>query len=168
MVENVSYKGLIIMENEYKMTETGKQKLAEELAYLKEEKRTQLLDKVKEARKFCDFAEDVTFKETMEEQVRLEARIESLERILYNAEILEPAKEPSPIITLGSTVTFIELPNGEEETYTIVGKLEADPATAKIAVDSPMAESLLSYTEGDEVTVDTPSGTIRVKIVRVS
>lgn len=155
------------MENEYKMTAAGKERLAEELAYLKAEKRKQMLERVKEARKFCDFAEDTSFKELMEEQAQLEARIKSLERILYKAEILENPSEPSTTITLGSTVTFKELPDGEEETYTIVGKLEADHATAKISVASPLAESLLSYAEGDEVTIDAPDGKMKVKILRV-
>lgn len=155
------------MDNEYVMTDAGKRKLAEELQYLKEEKRQRLNEQIKEARKFCDFAEDGSFREMMNEQAALEARIESLEAILYHVEILEPSKEPSPIITLGSTVTFVELPDGEEETYTIVGQLEADPATSKISVDSPLATSLLSHKEGDKIKVQTPDGKIKVKILRI-
>lgn len=70
-------------------------------------------------------------------------------------------------MTLGKSVTFIELPDGEEETYTIVGSAEADPFEGRISNDSPIAKSLLGKKIGDEVTVQTPGGEMYVKIVAV-
>lgn len=64
-------------------------------------------------------------------------------------------------------MTFIELPDGEEETYTIVGSAEADPFEGKISNDSPIAKSLIGHRVGDEVTVQTPGGEMLVKIVAV-
>ena len=64
----------------------------------------------------------------------------------------------SDTVTLGKTVTFIELPDGDEETYTIVGSAEADPFEGKISNDSPIAKSLLGHKVDQEVTVQTPGG----------
>jgi transcription elongation factor GreA len=65
-------------------------------------------------------------------------------------------------------VTFTELPEGDEETYTIVGSAEADPFEGKISNDSPIAKSLIGRQVGDEVTVQTPGGEMLVKIVKIS
>ncbi|MEH7689704.1 GreA/GreB family elongation factor, partial [Bacillus velezensis] len=66
------------------------------------------------------------------------------------------------------TVSFIELPDGEEESYTIVGSAEADPFEGKISNDSPIAKSLLGRKVDEEVTVQTPGGEMLVKIVKIS
>lgn len=90
-----------------------------------------------------------------------------LENMIRNAVIIEEDKENPDVVSLGKSVTFIELPDGEEETYTIVGSAEADPFEGKISNDSPIAKSLLGRRIGDEVTVQTPGGEMLVKIVAV-
>ena len=73
----------------------------------------------------------------------------------------------SDTVSLGSSVTFVELPNGDEETYTIVGSAEADPFEGKISNDSPIAKSLIGRKVGDQVTVQTPGGEMKVKITSI-
>ncbi|GAE94101.1 transcription elongation factor GreA [Gracilibacillus boraciitolerans JCM 21714] len=70
-------------------------------------------------------------------------------------------------MSLGRTVTFSELPDGDEESYTIVGSAEADPFEGKISNDSPIAKSLLGHSIGEEVIVPTPAGDMNVKIINV-
>ena len=70
-------------------------------------------------------------------------------------------------VSLGSSVTFVELPEGDEETYTIVGSAEADPFEGKISNDSPIAKSLIGRKVGDQVTVQTPGGEMKVKIIEI-
>ena len=74
---------------------------------------------------------------------------------------------PRDSVTLGRSVTFVELPDGDEETYTIVGSAEADPFEGKISNDSPIAKSLLGKKVGDQVSVQTPGGEMSVRIVSI-
>ena len=73
----------------------------------------------------------------------MEGRITTLENMIRNAKIIEESDLVSDIVSLGKSVTFVELPDGEEETYTIVGSAEADPFEGKISNDSPIAQSLM-------------------------
>jgi transcription elongation factor GreA len=87
--------------------------------------------------------------------------------MIRNAKIIQEDEMSSDTVTLGRTVTFIELPDGEEETYSIVGSAEADPFEGKISNDSPIAKSLLGKKVGDQVTVQTPGGEMNVRITTI-
>jgi transcription elongation factor GreA len=87
--------------------------------------------------------------------------------MIRNAQIIEADSDNTDVVTLGKSVTFIELPDGDEETYKIVGSAEADPFEGKISNDSPIAKSLLGRHIGEQVNVQTPGGEIQVKIVSV-
>jgi len=158
----------IRMVKKYPMTQAGKEKLVDELTFLKGIKRKELDQQIKKARGFCDFSEDVSFGEMLNERSALDKHIESIEDMLYQAELIIPNKGNSSIITLGDTVTFVEIPNGEEETYTIVGTVEADPSQHKISSESPIGKSLLGKKENDQVSIQTPNGQTEVVIVRVN
>lgn len=95
----------------------------------------------------------------------MEGRITTIENMIRNAKIIED--DGTDTVSLGKSVTFVELPDGEEETYTIVGSAEADPFEGKISNDSPIAKSLLGKSVGEEVTVQTPGGDMRVKIISI-
>ncbi|KUL16804.1 transcription elongation factor GreA [Bacillus licheniformis LMG 6934] len=152
-------------EKVFPMTETGKKKLEEELEYLKTVKRKEVVERIKVARSFGDLSE---YDSAKEEQAFVEGRITTLDNMIRNAKIIEDDGANSDIVGLGKTVTFTELPDGEEESYTIVGSAEADPFEGKISNDSPIAKSLLGKQVGDEVTVQTPGGEMLVKIVKIS
>ncbi|ASS98759.1 MULTISPECIES: transcription elongation factor GreA [Geobacillus] len=155
-------------EKQYPMTKEGKEKLEQELEYLKTVKRKEVVERIKIARGFGDLSENSEYDAAKDEQAFVESRIQMLENMIRNAVIIEEDKENPDVVSLGKSVTFIELPDGEEETYTIVGSAEADPFEGKISNDSPIAKSLLGRRVGDEVTVQTPGGEMLVKIVAVN
>lgn len=154
-------------EKSFYMTEEGKEKIENELHELKTVKRKEIVERIKIARDFGDLSENSEYDSAKEEQAFVETRIAQLEKMLRNAVIIESDDENMDVVSLGNKVTFIELPDGEEETYAIVGSAEADPFEGKISNDSPMAKSLLGLEIGTEVDVPTPGGDIKVKIVNV-
>ncbi|MGP4071436.1 transcription elongation factor GreA [Piscibacillus sp. B03] len=155
-------------EKSFYMTEEGLEKLEQELNQLKTERRPEVVERIKVARSFGDLSENSEYDAAKDEQAFVESRIAQVENMIRNAVIIENDEESSDIVQLGKKVKFIELPDGEEEEYQIVGSAEADPFEGRISNDSPMAQSLLGKKIGDQVTVQTPGGEIDVKIVEVS
>ncbi|MBH0229959.1 transcription elongation factor GreA [Halobacillus yeomjeoni] len=154
-------------EKSYYMTEEGKQKLEEELHQLKTERRKEVVERIKIARGFGDLSENSEYDAAKDEQAFVEARITQVENMIRNAVIIENDNDNPNMVSMGKSVTFQELPDGDEETYKIVGSAEADPFEGKISNDSPMAQSLIGHEVGEEVTVATPGGEIEVKIITV-
>ena len=154
------------VEKIYPMTEEGKLKLEQELDQLKTVRRKEVVERIKIARSFGDLSENSEYDSAKEEQAFVEGRITLLEQMIRNAKIIEDNSD-SDVVSLGKTVTFVELPDEEEETYTIVGSAEADPFEGKISNDSPMGSSLMGKTVGDEVTIQTPGGEMNVRIVSI-
>jgi transcription elongation factor GreA len=158
---------VLAVEKVFPMTQAGKEKLEQELEQLKTVKRKEVVERIKIARSFGDLSENSEYDSAKEEQAFVEGRITTLENMIRNAKIISEDELNSDNVSLGSSVTFIELPDGDEETYTIVGSAEADPFEGKISNDSPIAKSLLGRKVGDEVTVQTPGGEMNVKIVLI-
>src|SRR5690606_14704947 len=154
-------------EKEYYMTLAGKEKLEKELEYLKTEKRKEVVERIKIARGFGDLSENSEYDSAKEEQAFVEGRISTIENMLRNAVIIEENEAEADIVTLGKSVTFIELPDDEEEEYTIVGSAEADPFEGKISNDSPIAKALLGRKVDEVVKFTTPGGEMEVKIVAI-
>ena len=154
-------------EKVFPMTEEGKLKLEQEREDVKTVKRKEVVERIKIARSFGDLSENSEYDSAKDEQAFVEGRITTLENMIRNAKIIEEDVENSSIVSLGKSVTFVELPDGDEETYTIVGSAEADPFEGKISNDSPIAKSLMGKQIGDQVTVQTPGGDMSVKIVSV-
>ncbi|MGD6804172.1 transcription elongation factor GreA [Rossellomorea vietnamensis] len=155
-------------EKVYPMTAEGKEKLEKELEQLKSVKRKEVVERIKIARSFGDLSENSEYDAAKDEQAFVEGRISTLENMIRNAKIIQEDEMNSDTVTLGKTVTFIELPDGDEETYTIVGSAEADPFEGKISNDSPIAKSLLGHKVGSKVNVNTPGGDMSVKITAVN
>jgi len=151
----------------YYMTQEGKDKLEKELHFLKTERRQEVVERIKIARDFGDLSENSEYDSAKEEQAFVETRIAQVEKMIRNAVIIENNGEDQGIVTLGKSVTFKELPDGDVETYTIVGSAEADPFEGKISNDSPIAKSLLGKEIGSKVSVATPGGDIEVEIVSI-
>ena len=121
-------------EKSYYMTQEGKDKLENELEYLKTEKRQEVVERIKIARDFGDLSENSEYDAAKDEQAFVESRIAQVENMIRNAVIIENDDENPNKVTLGKSVTFQELPDGDEETYTIVGSAEADPFEGKICL----------------------------------
>ncbi|MET3574695.1 transcription elongation factor GreA [Bhargavaea ullalensis] len=153
-------------EKKFPMTEEGKQKLVDELEYLKTVKRKEVVERIKVARSFGDLSENSEYDSAKEDQAFIEGRISTLESMIRNAEIIEDTGSDDRV-QLGKTVAFKEIPDGEEESYTIVGSAEADPFEGKISNDSPIAKGLLGKTIGDRVKIMTPGGEMDVEIVSI-
>ncbi|MBS4215558.1 MULTISPECIES: transcription elongation factor GreA [Neobacillus] len=154
-------------EKVFPMTQAGKEKLEQELEYLKTVKRKEVVERIKIARSFGDLSENSEYDSAKEEQAFVEGRITTLENMVRNAKIISEGELAGDTVSLGSSVTFVELPDGEEETYTIVGSAEADPFEGKISNDSPIAKSLMGKKVGDQVSVQTPGGEMSVRIVSI-
>lgn len=158
----------MMIEKVYPMTLEGKQKLEEELEDLKINKRKEIVERIKIARSYGDLSENSEYESAKDEQAFVEGRISTLEKMIRLAEIIDDKNVEADIVSLGRTVTFVELPDEEEESYSIVGSAEANPLQGKISNDSPIAKALLGKRVGDEVAIATPGGDMKVKIVNVT
>jgi len=149
-------------EKQYPMTAEGKRKLEEELVKLETETRKEIVERIKIARDFGDLSENAEYDSAKEEQAFLEGRISTLKSMIRNAVIISEDETDNSVVSLGKTVTFVEIINGkpstDEESYTIVGSAEADPMEFRISNESPIAKGLLGRAEGEEVVVQTPGG----------
>ena len=157
----------MITEKKFPMTAAGKAKLEEELEYLKMVKRKEVVERIKVARSFGDLSENSEYDAAKEDQAFMEGRISTVEGMIRNAVIIKETEFNTDEVNLGNTVTFKERPDGEEETYTIVGSAEANPLEGLISNDSPIAKGLLGRSKGDKVKINTPGGEMSVTIVEI-
>lgn len=155
-------------EKQFPMTAAGKQKLEDELDYLKTIKRKEVVERIKIARDFGDLSENAEYDSAKEDQAFVEGRISTLDSMIRNAVIINENESNKDIVRLGTTVTFIEVPDGDQESYTIVGSAEADPLEGRISNDSPIAKSMIGRTIGENVKVLTPGGEMEIKIVSIT
>ena len=157
------------MSNKVYLTNEGFLEIEEELNYLKEVKRPEIIKALKDARALGDLSENADYDAARNEQAQIEGRILELEKILETAEIIE--KRDSDKVGLGATVTVRYLDedddNDNTEEYRIVGSKEADPSNNKISNESPLATAIMGAKAGDERTVDSPRGKYRVEIVEI-
>jgi transcription elongation factor GreA len=157
----------MITEKKFPMTAAGKLKLEEELEHLKMVTRREVVERIKIARDFGDLSENSEYDSAKEEQSFVEGRISTLEKMIRNAVIIKESEFNTDEVHLGNTVTFKELPDGDEETYTIVGSAEANPIEGLISNDSPIAKGLLGRSKGDVVSINTPGGEMSVTILEI-
>ncbi|MDR0921379.1 MAG: transcription elongation factor GreA [Lactobacillales bacterium] len=151
----------------YPMTQEGKEKLENELEQLKTVKRGEIVERIKIARSFGDLSENSEYESAKDEQAFVEGRIATIENMIRFAQIIDNDGVDEDEISIGKTVAFTELPDGEEEEYVIVGSAEANPFEGKISNESPIAQSLIGHKLGEEVLITTPGGDMRVKITKV-
>ena len=149
------------------MTVEGEKLLREELSELKTIIRPQISEAIKEAREKGDLKENAEYHAAREQQSFAEGRIKDIEGKLSNAQIIDITRMPvSDKVIFGTTVIVAD-ENNNEITYKIVGEDEADLKKDKISVTSPISRALVGKSEGDEVTIKTPSGNIVYEIVEV-
>ncbi len=149
------------------ITEEGLQKIKEELAYLKKEKREEIAEKLEIAIAQGDLKENADYHAAKEEQAFVEGRIKTLEDSVYRSKVIKEMG-PSNVVRVGNTVTVFEVGyEDEEETYFIVGAHEADPANGRISNESPIGSALIGAKKGSVVNVETPGGQIQLTIVDI-
>ena len=151
---------------EFLLTSEGFLDLETELNKLKTEERPRIIEAIKEARAQGDLSENADYDAARDEQARIEARIQELEYMLEHAKIIE--KSSGDKVDVGTTVTVQYIDDEDEEIYSIVGALEADPFENKISNESPIGKAIMHKKVGDIVPVDSPNGSYDIKIVKIA
>ncbi|RIK44426.1 MAG: transcription elongation factor GreA [Chloroflexi bacterium] len=149
------------------LTEEGLQKVKEELEYLTKTRRKEVAQMIAEAKAEGDLSENAGYDEAKTVQGFVEGRIRELENILKHVQIIEDGGSPGNQVSLGRTVVIREVGTEYDETYTIVGSLEADPQNGRISNESPLGKSLLGKKKGQKVVVESPGGEIKFEIRRI-
>ena len=149
------------------MTSKGLRKLEEELEYLRLVKRHEIAQRLREAtEEGGEIEENFAYEIAKTEQSFVEGRIKDIEERLAQALLIEPGA-PSDVVQIGSTV-IIQEDGGEPEAYTIAGASEGNPREKTITYLSPLGQALLNHHAGEKVTVKTPAGVLRFRIIKVN
>lgn len=149
------------------LTYEGLKKLEDELQDLKVVKRKEIAQKIKEAREQGDLSENAEYDAAKDEQRDIEARIEQIEKILKNAEVVVEDEVDLDKISVGCKVKVLDVEFDEEEEFKIVGSSEANSLGGKISNESPVGKALLGAKEGDTVQVETQAGVIEYKVLEI-
>ena len=148
------------------LTYAGLKALEDELETLKVVKRKEVAAKIKEAREQGDLSENAEYDAAKDEQRDIEARIEELEGILKNAEVV--VEDEVDKINVGCTVKVFDITFDEEMEFKIVGSTEANSLVGKISNESPVGQALIGKKVGDTVSVETQAGEIKYKVLEIS
>ena len=152
------------MSKQVLLTKEGLNKLQDELRVLKEEKRKEVIERIQEAVAHGDLSENADYAQAKEEQAFIEGRIQEIEEMIKNAEIISNAGNQTNV-GIGSTVTVKV--NNKEVKYTIVGSNEANPAAGRISNESLVGRALLGTKVGTKVAVQTPAGSSEYEVVSI-
>lgn len=149
------------------LTYAGLQKLEAELHDLKVVKRKDVAEKIKEAREQGDLSENAEYDAAKDDQRDIEARIDEIENILKNVEVVVEEEVDLAKINVGCKVRLFDCEFNEEVEYKLVGSTEANSLEGKISNESPLGSSILGGVVGEKINVETPSGTIAYKILEI-
>ena len=149
------------------LTYAGLKSLEDELENLKVVKRKEVAAKIKEAREQGDLSENAEYDAAKDEQRDIEARIDELEQILKNAEVVVEDEVDSDKINIGCTVAVYDEEFDEEIEFKIVGSTEANSLQGKISNESPVGKALIGAHTGDVVEVEMPSGIMKYKVLEI-
>ncbi|MGN1089059.1 MAG: transcription elongation factor GreA [Huintestinicola sp.] len=151
-----------------KMTAEGLRDLEEKLEYLKNVRRAEVAQKLKEARSFGDLSENAEYDEAKNEQAILEAEIADVEMKVANAEVVSDDDLSTDEINVGSYVKLKDLEFDEILDIQIVGSTEADPENNKISEDAPIGIAAIKKRVGDILEVEAPMGIIKMEVLEIS
>ena len=155
------------MDKKNLLTYEGLQKLESELHNLKVVKRKEVAQKIKEARELGDLSENAEYDAAKDEQRDIEARIDEIEKILKNAEVVVEEEVDLDKISVGCRVKILDMEYDEELDYKIVGSTEANSLKGKISNESPVGKALLGAKVGEVVTVETQAGDLNYKVLEI-
>ena len=144
-------------EEKFLVTKEGLDELLKEQHHLIHVVRDEVILELQEARAQGDLSENADYDAARDHQAQVEARIRDLEAMISRAELITENKKAvgKKTVTLGSTVTLLDMDTNEEETYTIVGSIESDPLSGKLSNLTPLANALMDHKAGDIVEVIT-------------
>ncbi len=149
------------------LTYEGLKKLEDELQDLKVNKRQEVAQKIKEAREQGDLSENAEYDAAKDEQRDIESRIEEIEKILKNAEVIDEDEIDHETVNFSSEVVLHDIDMDEVVTYKIVGSTEANIMQGKISNESPLGMALMKRKVGETVTVEAPDGNYDYKILDI-
>ena len=149
------------------LTYEGLKKYEDELHELKVYKRKEVAQKIKEAREQGDLSENAEYDAAKDEQRDIEARIEELEKILKNAEVVVEDEVDLDKINIGCVVKIKDMEAKQELTYKIVGSTEANSLKGKISNESPVGRALIGAKIGETVKVEVPAGVLKYKVLEI-
>ncbi len=149
------------------LTSEGLKKLEDELDVLIVVKRKEVAQKIKEAREQGDLSENAEYDAAKDEQRDIEARIEEIEKILKNAEIVDEEEVDLETINIGCQVKILDIEFDDELIYKIVGSTEANSLKGKISNESPVGKALLGKKVGELVSVETQVGVVQYKVLDI-
>lgn len=150
------------------MTYAGLKKLEDELHDLKVNRRQEVAQKIKEAREQGDLSENAEYDAAKEEQRDIELRIEELENLLRNAEVVVEDEVELDKISVGCMVKVYDIEYDEELEFRIVGSTEANSLQNRISNESPVGKALLGRRIGETVTVETQAGDIAYRVLDIN
>ena len=150
------------------LTYAGLKQYEDELQNLKVFRRKEVAQKIKEAREQGDLSENAEYDAAKDEQRDIELRIEELEKLLKNAEVVVEDEIDLEKISVGCQVKVLEIEEDEEMEFRIVGSTEANSLQNKISNESPVGHALLGKKVGDVVDVETQVGVIQYKVLELS
>ena len=149
------------------LTYEGLKKLEDELQDLKVNQRREIAQKIKEAREQGDLSENAEYDAAKDEQRDIEARIEQIEKILKNAEVVLDEEIDLDKISIGCLVRVLDVEYDEEEEYKLVGSSEGRSLQNKVSNESPFGQALIGAKVGDIVEVEAPAGVIKYKVLSI-
>ncbi|MCD6728061.1 MAG: transcription elongation factor GreA [Solirubrobacteraceae bacterium] len=150
------------------LTPEGLEKLQEELAILRGQRRREVAERIKDAREFGDIAENSEYDDAKNEQAMLEARIAQLEDKLRSAQVIDARELSTDAVQVGSIVHVKDEKTGKSVKYTIVGSAEANPGEHRLSNESPVGKALIGRKRGELVSVQVPRGPARkLKITKI-
>lgn len=148
------------------LTKEGLEELKKELDELINVKRPANIQSIKEARALGDLSENADYDAARNEQARIEARIAEIETIIKNVKIIRTTSDD--IVNIGKQVKVEFVETKKQNTFSLVGSIEANPMENKISVESPLGKAMLNKVEGDEVEVKTETGRLfKIKILEI-
>lgn len=149
------------------LTTEGYSKLEEDLKYLRGPKKMEVAERIKVAREFGDLSENSEYDDAKNEQALLEAKIQEIEAMLRVAKVVDDDEVSTRKVGIGTQVTVHDYEFDEDVTYGIVGATEVDIKNNKISNESPVGKALIGAKKGDEVSVETPGGVMKYKILTI-
>ena len=149
------------------LTYAGLKQYEDELQNLKVVKRKEVAQKIKEAREQGDLSENAEYDAAKDEQRDIEARIEELEKLLKNAEVVVEDEIDVDKINIGCKVKLLDIEYDEEMEFFIVGSTEANSLQNKISNEAPVGKALIGRAVGDVVDVETQAGIIQYKVLEI-
>ena len=149
------------------VTKEGLKKLQEELERLQNVERPKISKAIGEAIEKGDISENAEYDAAKDEQRDIEARIEQIEKILKNAEVVVEEEVDLDKINIGCQVKILDMEFDEELEYKIVGSTEANSLKGKISNESPVGRALLGKKVGDTITVETQAGELSYKVLEI-